>query len=180
MKKILIAFMLLCSVSAFAKEYTEVVEVPGKNADQLYSTAREWFAETFKSADDVLQMDDPVAGKLIGKGLVKVPIVSGKYSVATNMRFTIKVFVKDGRYKCDITNILIGGGEGATIDEYESACGYEGVKIALIKAGMPNAKDKMINKILANNKVNFPRFPKEIEKIIESLKVKMKSVEDDW
>lgn len=51
-----------------AQQYTEVVNANGKSSDQLYSTAREWFAESFKSANNVLQMDDPVAGKLIGKG----------------------------------------------------------------------------------------------------------------
>ena len=98
----------------FAQEYSEVIEVPDKNPDQLYISAREWFAKTFVSSNDVLQMDDPVAGKLIGKGnteltdsyttagMVKIPIF-----IAFKIDFTITVAVRDGRYKCDINNIQI-------------------------------------------------------------------------
>ena len=180
MKNLLLAVMLLCSVSVFAKEYTEVVQVPDKNADQLYSSAREWFVETFKSAKDVLQMDDPVAGKLIGKGYSAVPIQSGGITVDTKMKYTIKIFVKEGRYKYEITDIRIGELAKSTIEDYEFACTYEGAKKALINAGMKKPKDKMINKVFAANRINYPRFPKEIQRIIESLKTKMKGVEDDW
>jgi hypothetical protein len=113
MKKLLFMFILM-PLFTLAQEYSEVVEVPGKSSDQLYSTAREWFAETFKSANNVLQMDDPIAGKLIGKastkvsesyvagGMIKVPMTIDWYP-----NFTIKVSVKDGRYKCEIIDITI-------------------------------------------------------------------------
>ena len=106
--------MLFLPLFSFAQEYSEVIEVPGKTADQLYSSAREWFAITFKSATDVLKMDDPVSGKLIGKGsshisesyvtdgLIKVPIKLDWYP-----SFTIGISIKDGKYKCDITEIII-------------------------------------------------------------------------
>lgn len=46
MKKLFLLFAFLPFFS-FAQEYTEVVEMPGETADQLYSNAREWFAKSF-------------------------------------------------------------------------------------------------------------------------------------
>jgi len=113
MKK-LIAVMLFLPLFTFSQEYSEVIEVPGKTADQLYSSAREWFAITFKSATDVLKMDDPVSGKLIGKGsshITESYVMSGLIKVPITLdwqpSFTIGIAIKDGKYKCDITEITI-------------------------------------------------------------------------
>lgn len=107
----LIAFLPIIS---FAQEYSEVVELPGKTSEQLYSTAREWFAEMFNSANNVLQMDDPIAGKLIGKGTTHVSesyVTGGIASIPVTLdwypNFTIKIYIKDGRYKYELTDILI-------------------------------------------------------------------------
>ncbi len=113
MKKLLLLLAFLPFFS-FAQEYVEVVEVPGKNTDQIYATAREWFAQTFNSANNVLQMDDPISGKLIGKGTTHVSesyVTGGLGSIPITMdwypNFTIKVSIKEGKYKCEITDILI-------------------------------------------------------------------------
>jgi len=110
MKKLFITLLMMCSLSAFCKEYTEVVEVKGKTADQLYSSAREWFAETFNSANDVLQMDDPTAGKLIGKGytvisesyVTKVALMQIPGQIDFKLWYTVKIYIKEGRYKYEI------------------------------------------------------------------------------
>jgi len=106
--------MLFLPLFTFSQEYSEVIEVPGKTADQLYSSAREWFAITFKSATDVLKMDDPVSGKLIGKGsshITESYVMSGLIKVPITLdwqpSFTIGIAIKDGKYKCDITEITI-------------------------------------------------------------------------
>lgn len=114
MKKLIIAILLFPLIS-FSQDYSEVVQVEGKNLSELYTSAREWFALTFKSANDVIQMDDPVSGKLIGKGSTHVSenYISGKGLMAVPIamewypNFTIKVEVREGRYKCDITDITI-------------------------------------------------------------------------
>ncbi|MDQ1770429.1 DUF4468 domain-containing protein [Labilibaculum sp. A4] len=180
MKKLLLGILLLFSVSAFAKEFTEVIEAPDKTADQLYSSARGWFAETFKSADDVLQMDDPVSGKLIGKGFSKVPIKAAGMIVEIKMQYTIKIFVKDGRFKYDISNIRVGELATSTLEEYELACSPEGAKKALIDAGMKNPGKKIIEKTANNNKMNYPKFEEAIKNIVADLKIAMKGAEDDW
>ena len=77
MKFLLTTFLLTFYIRAFAQPpnlpidstthlitYSEVVKVDG-NKDELYSRAREWFAKTYNSAKNVIQMDDK--DKIVGK-----------------------------------------------------------------------------------------------------------------
>lgn len=165
MKKLFIAFMLLFSLSAYSKEYTEVVTVEGKNSDQLYSSAREWFAETFKSAKDVLQMDDPVAGKLIGKGMGDINVKAGMVPVTLDYEFQVKIFVKDGRYKYTIDNIAtVSDGVKTNYEEFEQA-----------KEKFKNKKKRVayFNSILNG-------IDSDMKKLIASLNSKMNGDEDNW
>lgn len=81
--------------------YTGVVEVPGATQAQLYSRAYEWVAKTFNSAQNVIQMQDKESGKIIVKGVVKA--YNKKYDEGYNS-FTLSLYMKDGKYKYDITN----------------------------------------------------------------------------
>ncbi|WP_372751610.1 DUF4468 domain-containing protein [Labilibaculum sp.] len=165
MKKIIICLIMLCSLAVQAKEFTEVVEISGKNKSQLYSSAREWFAETFKSAEDVLQMDDSIAGKLIGKGMGDITVKSGMVPVSFNYDFTVKVFIKEGKYKYIIQDIaVISEGIRTNYEDYEAA-----------KEKFKNKKkrvaffDEILNSI-----------DSDMTQIVVSLKTKMKGIEDDW
>ena len=84
--------------------FTEVVYVGDStiSKDELYSRAREWFAVTFVSANDVLQMDDIEAGKIIGKGNIRLKKTWHLYG---SINFTLTIYLKHGRYKYVITNL---------------------------------------------------------------------------
>jgi hypothetical protein len=107
MKKILFIIVFFPFIT-FAQEYTEVVEVPGKTAGQLYSAAREWFAKSFISENNPLLMDDLISGKIIAKGSIQIS--DSTKSVDWYPNFTIIVSFKDGRYKTEITDISITTG----------------------------------------------------------------------
>ncbi|RZK33076.1 MAG: DUF4468 domain-containing protein, partial [Hymenobacter sp.] len=47
--------------------YQGVVEVAGATKEQLYTRAYEWLAKAYRSANDVIQMQDKEAGRLVGK-----------------------------------------------------------------------------------------------------------------
>ena len=82
--------------------YEEVVEVSGRTQGQLYSTAREWYVNRFNSAEAVLQMEDKESGKLLGKAFSYIyDNKIGKWK----LRYAIKVYLKDGRYKVVITDL---------------------------------------------------------------------------
>jgi hypothetical protein len=108
MKKLVVLLVFLPFLS-FAQEYTEVVEIPGKTAGQLYTMAREWFAKSFISNDNPLLMDDRISGKIIAKGSVHISESYGLAPVVVDWypNFTIVVSLKDGKYKNEISDISI-------------------------------------------------------------------------
>lgn len=123
----LILFLPLLSI---AQEYSEVVEVTGKSADQLYSKANEWFALTFKSAKDVIQLNDPTEKKIIGKGIKRIQYLIGRYKTSLDMNFTLMVQFKDGKFKYNIQSTefypLIGS-EKYTYEMIKERTTVEGV-----------------------------------------------------
>lgn len=117
----LILLFLLFPLSTFAQEMTldentgrvlfsEVVQVEGISPEKLYGRARQWFAETYNSSESVLDLEDAANHKLIGKAWS--PIYIEGYmgmTVPIKMWYTIKLFMRDGRYKYDITDIYYEG-----------------------------------------------------------------------
>ena len=80
------------TVIVFGQTISEVVTVDSTiTKETLYSNALSFFATTFKSAQNVIQMKDPESGKVIGKG-----ILSEKRNV------TVTISCRDGRYKYDV------------------------------------------------------------------------------
>jgi len=198
MKRLFLLFALL-PMLAMAQDYSEVVQVSNKQASELYSSAREWFAKNFKSANHVLQMDDPELGKLIGKGVIPINynymtgggIASIPVVFTFNADFTMTVQVKDGRYKYEINDILIlHGPEKQPYSEYKK--NYEFYKIGMTDEGakqqieLYGAKaSKMTIRItkLENQHVvmAIDELEAEILATIDSFKNSMVDTsEDDW
>lgn len=88
--------------------YTEVVQVDSISAIELYSRAKFWFVTAYNSANDVLQMDNKENGEIIGKAIMKYNpnVFVGSETTKGNIKYTIKIFVKDGRYKYEITDFI--------------------------------------------------------------------------
>jgi hypothetical protein len=98
MKKIIIVLLLL-PLFSMAKEYTDVIQIEGKNADQLYKSAKKWLAVNFNSSKDVIQMDDASEKKIIGKGTFQVTEGKGLIQILNTVYLTFNLQFKDGRYK---------------------------------------------------------------------------------
>jgi hypothetical protein len=77
----------------YARDSTETKE-------DLFVKAHEWFAINFRSANHVIQMADKEAGKIIGKGIVKVPLNNWGL-----LEFTFIVECRDGRYKYTMRDV---------------------------------------------------------------------------
>ncbi len=91
--------------------YSEVVYVDSIiNKQILFSNAREWFAKTYKSSTDVIQMEDKESGKIVGKALMLVYHKAfGSNYPSGYINYTISLYIKDGRYKYEITNFYHTG-----------------------------------------------------------------------
>lgn len=63
-------------------------------AAEVYDRALDWTAKTFTDSKEVIELKDRDRGKIIGKGIVSVPVYS-KYP--SDVRFTMTLEAKDGR-----------------------------------------------------------------------------------
>ena len=75
----------------------------GKN--MIYVAINDWFATTYNSANDVIQMADKEAGIIIGNGSTDYTKEGMMYMCYGGwIKYTIKVYMKGNRFKVDITN----------------------------------------------------------------------------
>ena len=131
MKIILVVILIVYSLVALGQKgtpelpfvdgkimYTGVVDVDStKTKSELYSSVREWFAKTYNSSTKVIQMDDKENGKIIGKALFQVYHKAMKKDHPSGyINYTISVFVKDGKYKYEVTNFYHTGNGGNISD----------------------------------------------------------------
>lgn len=117
MKHYYLAATLLLAVPAHAQTtppidpdtklvtYSEVTQTPGTSQTELYARAKLWFLSAFKSSKDVVQADEKEAGIVQGTGwrTVQVPIPTRNDSLSMRLWYTVKIAVKDGRYKYSIS-----------------------------------------------------------------------------
>ena len=105
-------------------EYSGVVQAPELTKDQLYDKCLIWFAEQFKSANDVLQYKDKESGTIIGKGV----FVEGSYNA--KWLFTLKIEFRDGRFKYNMNNIYLEhGSEGYPFERLAFPTSYKKMSI---------------------------------------------------
>lgn len=125
-------------------KFSEVVNVKNNSQSALYTKAREWFAKSFKSSESVLDMEDKENGKLIGKANFTVSsteasnenefvsianfkpkkfreevkkLMSAKQTISVGMiDFTISIYIKDDRYKYEISNLYHKGSTQIILD----------------------------------------------------------------
>ena len=110
MKKIIIVtFAMLLSSIAFSQKltYSEVVAEKG-TVKELYNRALMWYGETYNSSNDVIQtrIIEEDKGIIIAKALFKYnsKVFSGGEKVSGIVKYTVKIIVKEGRYKYIITD----------------------------------------------------------------------------
>lgn len=154
MKSLLLLICLLLSLGSHAQgwknplpmdsathlvAYAGVVEVPGASQAELYSRAREWFATSFGSAKSVLEMDDRESGKLIGDANSMFTIHYGGLLGDAPCRLwrTIRVEVKDGRFRYAFTGFATSGYEGTQQQASPLENWFKPTKYTYSKDGTP-------------------------------------------
>jgi hypothetical protein len=85
--------------------FEKIITVENKTQKELYLLARTWFAEKFRSANNVIQMDNEESGVIIGKGSSEIYIVAIGIPVKFTMYFTLKIFAREGRSRLILTDI---------------------------------------------------------------------------
>lgn len=111
-----IKYILLLFCPLFGKAQNDsalvfkaVVTVDSATKYQLFDRARTWFADYYKNSKALLQISDRESGELMGK-----PIISTTYNyryfgadhkTPLDINATIRVVVKDGKYKYEIYDL---------------------------------------------------------------------------
>lgn len=85
-----------------SKQFEQIINVAGKDKNQLYVDANSWFVETFNSAESVIEFQDKEAGKILGKYIFSYN--EGVYGY--NMKQTVDISIKDEKVKVKIYNPL--------------------------------------------------------------------------
>jgi hypothetical protein len=132
--------------------YTNVIQVDGANKEELYSRAKKWFVTTFKSANDVIQLDDKENGEIVGKGNFNITY----YARNPIINHTITISVKDGRFKYTITDLVYTD--------------IQGDKFAI----------ENFPKSWAGKKKLYETVDRELTQLISSIEKSMKSKADEW
>tara|TARA_R110001599_G_scaffold332511_1_gene547963 strand:+ start:10894 stop:11688 length:795 start_codon:yes stop_codon:yes gene_type:complete len=94
-------------------EFSEVIEANG-TADELYIRAKLYFADNFKSAQNVIQLDDKDNRIVVGKGWSSMYLNLGLGDFKLRLKFTVKIQTRDGRYKYDIYDMSFESIESST------------------------------------------------------------------
>ncbi|WP_423819218.1 DUF4468 domain-containing protein [Salinimicrobium sp. TIG7-5_MAKvit] len=78
-----------------------VVEIEGKTQDELYSSALEWIALNYASANDVIQLQDKASGKIVVKGSFPSTMFKKRGSIP----HTLRLEFKDNRFRYTYSNL---------------------------------------------------------------------------
>ena len=87
--------------------YEEVVDAPGKSADELHQKILSWFRTYYKNPSEKIRENDSINKSLTGK--VRFPISNppdkeGTKTDAGLVLYTIIIAAKDGRFKYTLTD----------------------------------------------------------------------------
>lgn len=109
MRNIILLFLLFVGFAVNAQSklnYSEVIQVDGVDKAELYNRAINWFTNSFRSPNNVIQYNDKDAGQITAKALFEYnpTFFVGSGPVKGYIRYTVSIYVKDGRYKYEITD----------------------------------------------------------------------------
>jgi hypothetical protein len=77
----------------------------GETKDVLYSKSKMFISEMFKSANDVIQLDDKENGVILVKGVIKESFNYSMQTLDYYFSFTMKIYVKDNKYRVVISDV---------------------------------------------------------------------------
>ncbi|MBK9299108.1 MAG: DUF4468 domain-containing protein [Bacteroidetes bacterium] len=113
---VILLFMTLCGYcerksslpyDSTAKKFIidTVIEAESKTKDALHSLVIEWIALNYKSANDVIQLNDKENGTIIAKGVYVNVIFAPVLALGYEVGHTLTIKIKDNKIKVTIDNL---------------------------------------------------------------------------
>jgi hypothetical protein len=181
MRKILglIGLLAMASLSAQDFERVEVVKVDStRSAADLYRTAERWFVDTFKDAEEVIQLRDTISHTLVGKGMGQVAwVYSGAPNIPLPWRYSVEVQTKDGRYRVKVYDMATLRG-GTYYSIMDTPCCLDMANCNYVPK--TKAEQKYDAKTKAANISVCEQIRSEVAALIASLNLAMTKPKDDW
>ncbi len=122
MKLILLAFSTLIITFSFGQDFNiplkdglVVYEKTDSSSefkkDVLFVKSMEWLSKTFENAKYAIELSDKDAGLIISKGNVDIIFKQSIMTYSPNSKFTLKINVKDNKFRVQVFDItsMIGG-----------------------------------------------------------------------
>lgn len=183
MTKVLFGLFLILAIPSLGQEkklfdilpvingkvnYTGIVIVDSTDKLKLYTKAKKWFIKQYRSAKDVIQLDDKENAEVIGKGFFETIWENSFTSERkVNVWHTVKIYLKDNKFKYEITDI--------TLRYYVEASMFSepsNEEVAIENFGRDRKR---------NTKKYFAQVDAEVMSIISSLVKFMKApAKEDW
>lgn len=160
--KHLVYVLVLISSSVFAQgtvptpDYSKIYEVPSVTQKDIYNRSRAWVATIFKSAQNVIQYENPEEGKIICKGTIQIDAtglgMNGTIhtSQAGYVHFVMQIETKEGRCRVLINNLVHEAqNSGGSLTNEKPACGTFTMAMKTW-ASIKNQSNDKVNAILAD------------------------------
>jgi hypothetical protein len=109
--------------------FDTVIVVNETDPDVIYSKVRIWVADNFKSAKEVIQLEDKKTHVIVGNGTIRYDGLGFGYQCFEGwISFSFKVQVKEGRFKFEMTDFVhdnsAGKSEDCELGKITTADGY--------------------------------------------------------
>ena len=145
MKKIA-CFLILLPFFVSAQQRSEVVELTGKSAEELYRSAKEYLVINTKPGNLFIQIDNPAEQKIISTGVKNIAYSLQNYPTYIDVNYAISLQFKDGNYEYSvyIKSIKYEDGFEINYDDFKSITTKEGWETYLKKTGLKPVFNKNV------------------------------------
>lgn len=90
-------------------DFTEVVQVEGRKAGELYSAALAWASSTYVSGKAATDLADAAGGRLILKVLRPFEVKDGLFKTDGKLHYVVTIETRDGRYRVSVGSFELDG-----------------------------------------------------------------------
>lgn len=186
MKKTMLLVVMIMSSQSFLfphekLSFEKVIQVDSASKETIYNGMKEWFGMNFVSAKNVLQIDDKDAGLIIANALTSYSYGKLRYvAYDGSINYTIKIQIKDSRFKFEITNINHKSHSGTHADYWSLGMLTDSEEYPGKCSGMEKS---YFNKVWINLKIKSEILAKSLLLEIENIKFNSISIDTknaDW
>lgn len=98
----------------------EVIQIDSVSKTELYKRAKLWVVESFKSAKNVIQLDDVENSTIVIKGITTIYFKAFIATADLDVKFTLKIEAKEGRYRYTLNNVnfILAGNNDTPASNY--------------------------------------------------------------